>query len=319
MAGNELVTAIWVGLLVLALVLVASSTRKRSKHLPPGPFPWPVIGNLFQGGSHPHQTFMELAKRYGKTMTLYFGSARVLIVSDAKMCKELLSAGDSKFASRPIHDVMRTTFKYMNYGEKDVSIVASVYGPRVRELRSLINNELFTSTKLEMRRGVRMEEIRRFVVAMAARTNEPQDTRDLFSTLALRINCRTSFNKAFVHSNCVPCGSGKDGALDPQGYRQLEEENIKLLATHNLQDMIPFLRVVLAPFGKDEIDAKWKDVTARKVACAELVLDWYRQRGTVPDENGEVDFVETLVRHIEAGKYTATIARSLILVRFGAR
>jgi hypothetical protein len=301
----------------LLILLVYLSFGKKQKKLPPGPFPWPVIGNLFLGGPHPHQVFTQLARRYGNIMTLYFGSVRVLVVSDASMSKELFSVSDANFASRPIHDLMSTTSKYMNYGEENVSIMSSFYTPKVREMRQLIISELFTTQKLEMKKSTRMEEIRRMVAAMTGGiTKSPVDVRDTVSELSLRINCRMTFNKAFLNSGGVP-GSSSGSGLDPQAYRNLEAENIKLLATHNNQDMIPCLRILFGRFDVDGIHAKWKDVTARKVSCAENILEWYRQRGSAPvSEESEIDFVETLLRLTNSGKYTVTIARSMILVSF---
>jgi len=154
------------------------------------------------------------------------------------------------------------------------------------------------------------------VAAMAEMGEKIVDVRDLVSELSLRINCRTTFNKAFLHSERVPSsGTG----LDPQAYRKLEAENIKLLATHNTLDMIPSLRLVLGRFDLGGINAKWTDVTMRKVSCAESILEWYRQHvpdGSVSAEGSETDFVETLLRLCKEGKYTVTIARSIILVRF---
>lgn len=300
------------GGLVLVLLLVYGFSGKQRK-VPPGPYPWPLYGNFFLGGTHPHQAFTQLAKQYGNIMSLFFGSARVVVVSDFHMAKELFSVSDASFSSRPVNDFMKTTSKYMNYGEPDVSIAISLYTPKVRAMRQLCISELFTAQKLDVKRSTRMEEIRRMVAALAASGENIVDIRDFVSELSLRINCRTTFNKAFLHSERAPkSGTG----LDPVAFRKLEAENIKLLASHNTMDVIPSLRLTLGRFNVGGIHAQWKDVTKRKVSCAESILEWYRQHepnGSVATEESETDFVETLLRLSNEGKYSVTIARAIIL------
>lgn len=86
-------TSYGIALIIATVVAYSVSKSVRKKNLPPGPFAWPVVGNLFIGGEHPHQAIAQLAKRYGSIMSLYFGSVRVVIVSDANMARESMQDG----------------------------------------------------------------------------------------------------------------------------------------------------------------------------------------------------------------------------------
>ncbi|KAL3371357.1 hypothetical protein AABB24_008075 [Solanum stoloniferum] len=86
-------------LLALAFVLKIFSHPKRK--LPPGPMPWPIIGNLNLLGSLPHVSFHHLSQKYGDLMLLKFGSKPVLVASSPEMAKEILKTHDTIFASRP--------------------------------------------------------------------------------------------------------------------------------------------------------------------------------------------------------------------------
>ncbi|XP_052166913.1 cytochrome P450 750A1-like [Oryza glaberrima] len=72
----------WPSLLVIVLAAVvfflATILRhgRRAYRLPPGPKPWPIIGNLNFIGALPHRSIHELSKRYGPLIQLRFGSCR---------------------------------------------------------------------------------------------------------------------------------------------------------------------------------------------------------------------------------------------------
>lgn len=60
---------------------------------PPGPEPWPVLGNLFffrRLFQSPDKELTELTRQYGDTCMLWFGSQPVMIINTAKDVKQLL-------------------------------------------------------------------------------------------------------------------------------------------------------------------------------------------------------------------------------------
>jgi len=177
----------------------------------------------------------------------------------------------------------------------------------------MCSNELFTPQKLEMKKSTRVEEIQRAVAIMGENTSIPVDIRPILSEFSLRINCRLTFNKAFQFAEHNP-SSGS--AVDPQAFRRLEMESTKLLATHNILDLIPSFRILFGRFDLEGIHARWKDVTMRKVNCADSILNWYRKELPNGREDSEIDFVQTLLVLTDGGKYTVTEARALIFVSF---
>ena len=77
----------------LAALAFLSKLLPFKSHLlkfPPGPKPWPIIGNLNLIGSHPPQSLHKLAQKYGPIMQLKFGSFPVVVASSAEMAKEFL-------------------------------------------------------------------------------------------------------------------------------------------------------------------------------------------------------------------------------------
>lgn len=70
---------------------------------PPGPLPWPVLGNLALLGQYdvPFQGFTELAKKYGDVYTLTLGTTRCLIVNNLELIREVLNQNGKFFGGRP--------------------------------------------------------------------------------------------------------------------------------------------------------------------------------------------------------------------------
>uniref|UniRef100_A0A0E0EPZ9 Cytochrome P450 n=1 Tax=Oryza meridionalis TaxID=40149 RepID=A0A0E0EPZ9_9ORYZ len=71
--------AVMLATVVFVFLLQAVLLRRRGAYkLPPGPKPWPIIGNLNLIGALPHRSIHEISKRHGPIVQLWFGSWRLL-------------------------------------------------------------------------------------------------------------------------------------------------------------------------------------------------------------------------------------------------
>ena len=90
--------------LILAVILVTLVINRftANRNLPPGPFPFPIIGNAHKlAADSRHLDLMELEKQYGKVFRLYLGSKLVVVASGASAIKEVLVTKSAEFAGRP--------------------------------------------------------------------------------------------------------------------------------------------------------------------------------------------------------------------------
>lgn len=74
---------------------------KEHKVLPPGPFPWPIIGNALQLGSNLHLDIDSMRKTYGDIFQIKVLSRSVVVVSGKTPVAECLHAQSVAFSARP--------------------------------------------------------------------------------------------------------------------------------------------------------------------------------------------------------------------------
>ncbi|GMJ07293.1 TRANSPARENT TESTA 7, CYTOCHROME P450 75B1 [Hibiscus trionum] len=229
--------------LVLSIAWLASlafiSTifiRRRCKQLkfPPGPKPWPIIGNLNLIGSLPHQSLHKLSQRYGPLMHLKFGSHPVLVASSAEMAKEFLKNHDHIFASRP----QTAVGKYTNYNY--CNIVWAPYGPHWRQGRKIYLNQLFTSKRLESLEYIRVEEMRAFVSRLYGLSGKPIVLKDQLSRFTLSIISRMVLGKKYF-SVSGDNQIGSNSILSLQEFQEIMDEWFMLNGVLNIGDWIPWL------------------------------------------------------------------------------
>ncbi|KAG9450869.1 hypothetical protein H6P81_010834 [Aristolochia fimbriata] len=94
---------LFLGSTTLIILLLIFTNRSQKHPWPPGPPKLPMIGNLHQlqkGGPLVHITLAEMAKQYGKIMTVWFGNKPTIVVSDYGSVWEVLVTKSSDFASR---------------------------------------------------------------------------------------------------------------------------------------------------------------------------------------------------------------------------
>lgn len=77
---------------------------------PPGPIPWPVLGNLALLGQYavPFEGFTALSKIYGDVYSLTLGTTRCVVVNSLEIIKEVLNENGKYFGGRPNFDVRKT-------------------------------------------------------------------------------------------------------------------------------------------------------------------------------------------------------------------
>lgn len=194
------IAGIVVALLMWAAWAVATERRHRRLEelgrLPPGPRPWPVVGNMFQlaaSASAPHQSFAKLADKHGAVMTLHLGSMTTVVVSSNEAARVMFKNHDTVLAGRKIYESMKGDIG------NDGSLITAQYGPHWRMLRRLCTAEFFAMGPLDAMRGVRAKCVDQMVQnirdAAAAPASKGIDVGRFFFLMAFNLIGNLMFSK----------------------------------------------------------------------------------------------------------------------------
>jgi hypothetical protein len=139
-------------ILIKTFHIIPRSKATHSK-LPPGPKPFPVIGNLLELGDKPHRSLTKLAKVHGPIMTLKLGSVTTIVISSADMAKEVLQAHDQILSNRTVPDALRA------HEHDKFSLPWIPVSSQWRNLRKICNGQLFSNTALDANQDIRRKKV----------------------------------------------------------------------------------------------------------------------------------------------------------------
>ncbi|KQJ90411.1 cytochrome P450 71A1 [Brachypodium distachyon] len=210
--------------------------NQRTYNLPPGPKPWPIIGNLNLIGTLPHHSIHALAKQYGPLMQLRFGSFPVVVGSSVDMAKFFLKTHDAVFIDRP----KTAAGKHTGYNYSDITW--SPYGAYWRQARKMCLTELFSAKRLESYEYIRSEEMRALLCGLheASGLGRVVKLKDYLSTLSLNVITRMVMGKRYQQDNEVADQGGSVTTLEE--LKSMLDELFLLEGVLVIGDSIPWLR-----------------------------------------------------------------------------
>ncbi|XP_024359127.1 flavonoid 3'-monooxygenase [Physcomitrium patens] len=227
-------------LLISSLVIYVTVVYQRRKKLPPGPWPWPVVGNLAVLAGLPHRNLQNLAAKYGGLMYLQLGQVPCLVVSTAAAAKELFRTHDVIFSYRPKrldHEIIS--------GKSYKSLTSAPYGPYWRQIRRICNTELFSPAIHASHVSVRSEEIHSMMKVLLAesRTEKAIDLKSWLTGVTANNMTRMLINKRFF-------GTGVSDQQEKKDFEEIFDHIFAAAGTFFISDFIPKLRFVEMLQGK---------------------------------------------------------------------
>ncbi|KAK0580252.1 hypothetical protein LWI29_000014 [Acer saccharum] len=222
------------------------ATKIAPVNLPPGPRPFPVIGNILQLGNKPHQTLAGLSKIYGPIMSLKLGSITTIVISSPHVAKEALQTHDQALSSRTILDGARGLDHHKH------SIAWLPVSAPWRNLRKVCATQMFTAQRLDATQAVRRKKVQELVdyVHESCRSGSVVDIGQAAFTTIMNSLSNTLFSIDLAHFQSdlsqnfnklvyvVMEESGKPNiadyfpflqSFDPQGIRKRITTNIEKL------------------------------------------------------------------------------------------
>ncbi|KAG5232949.1 flavonoid 3'-monooxygenase [Salix suchowensis] len=286
---------------IYCLLHLRSLLDRRGKPLPPGPKPWPLVGNLPHLGPVPHHTMAALAKTYGPLMHLRLGFVDVVVAASASVASQFLKTHDSNFSSRPPN----SGAKHIAYNYQD--LVFAPYGPRWRLLRKISSVHLFSAKSLDDFRHIRQEEVAVLTGALTrAGPNTPVNLGQLLNVCT---------------ANAL---GGGDGDAKADEFKSMVVEVMVLAGVFNIGDFVPALEWL----DLQGVAAKMKKLHKRFDAFLTNIVEEHKVSSSSSAVRSEKhnDLLSTLIALKEqpdvdgdgGGKLTDTEIKALLLNMFTA-
>ena len=262
---------VWLILGVILVKLVVNHFTT-NRNLPPGPFPFPIIGNAHKlAAASRHLDLMELEKQYGKVFRLYLGSKLVIVVSGGNALKEVLVTKSAEFAGRP-------SFYTTEVLSKGKAIVLADYSPEWRLHRKVASSALKTYSDAKLKRGtVINNEFDLLLKRVRSRNGQPHDITKEIRLAVMNVICALVFGSRYELD-------------DPEFTKFMEITNgiASVVATGSVLDVFPWLYFI--PF---------KSIEKLKKKCQErdeLVGRIYREHAQANRIDNPGDLTDALLK-----------------------
>uniref|UniRef100_A0A8C2M9C0 Cytochrome P450 2E1 n=1 Tax=Cricetulus griseus TaxID=10029 RepID=A0A8C2M9C0_CRIGR len=186
-----------IALLVWVATLLIISIWKQiysSWNLPPGPFPLPILGNVFQLDlKNIPNSFTKLAKRFGPVFTLHLGSRRIVVLHGYKAVKEVLLNHKNEFSGRGDIPVFH---EYKNKG------IIFNNGPTWKDVRRFSLSILRDYGMGKQGNEARIQREAHFLVEELKKTNgQPFDPTFLIGCAPFNVISDILFHKRFDYND----------------------------------------------------------------------------------------------------------------------
>ncbi|GAV74959.1 p450 domain-containing protein [Cephalotus follicularis] len=260
-------------LLVLSLFFLSLLQKlrlDRNIRLPPGPRGLPLIGNLLQLGDSTslHRCLWQLSQKYGPLMSLQLGFRPTLVVSSAKMAKEVMKTQDLIFSSR--HTLVSQ--RKMSYDNLGLAFAPS--NDSWREMRNFFVIHLFSSSSVQQFRPIREKEVSRMIenISKSSVSSKPINLSLLIMTLTNTLICRVAFGKRFEES------------IVGNRFGRLLDETEAMLVGFFWSDYFPFMgwvdRFTGCTIDSKRFLKKWMRFTKSSLMITLIQIDQDQSRRT---------------------------------------
>ncbi|KAH6795333.1 hypothetical protein C2S51_036319 [Perilla frutescens var. frutescens] len=278
--------------------IVLFQSRQRHRNLPPGPKPWPIIGNLHLIGPSPHKSLHSLSQKYGEIMLLKFGKNPVVIASSPEMAKQFFKVHDANFASRPA----LAAGKYTAYNYSDMLWAPA--GPYWRQARKIYLSEVFSAKRLEFYEPLRAEERLNFLSCLWSQSRKPVELRDHLSRYTLSSVTRMVLNNKYFAET-----EQENSAFKFEELQHMVEEWISLNGVINIGDWIPWINFL----DVQGYVGRMKKLFKKLDKFLDYVIDDHQARRVAEKDNFvEKDVVDTLLQLAEDPNLEVKLTRDCI-------
>ncbi|KAJ3677083.1 hypothetical protein LUZ60_002807 [Juncus effusus] len=219
-----LYTSLGIYLLYSLYKLLSLSLNPR---LPPGPTPFPIVGNIFDlDHDKPHSSLARLAKSHGPIMSLKLGLTTTIVISSPEAAQDVLQTNDVFFSARSIPNA----FYAYNHCNGSVICLPST-SPLWKQLRAICSTFLFSPRCLESTRKMREKKTNEIIQLLRRHVNRSVNIGEVVFAGMLNIISNLLFSEDVIDSD----------SESPQEFKELIAAYTSEAIKPNISDFFPFL------------------------------------------------------------------------------
>ncbi|KAK3220832.1 hypothetical protein Dsin_014802 [Dipteronia sinensis] len=275
--------------IIFFLIIIHRLYQRLRYNLPPGPRPWPIIGNLDKlNPVHKRHRFAEWSRTYGPIISVWFGSTLHVVISNSELAKQGLKDNDQQLADRYRNRGLTVSFK------NGQDLVWADYGSHYVKVRKVCTLELFSPKSIEALRPIREDEVRNMIESIYKDLSNNYGgggglvLRKYLGSVAFNNITRMVFGKKFV---------SKQGVMDEQGleFKAVLANEYMLGASLGLLEHIWWLNWMSWPGN----DVTLSEILARKDRLTRAIIEEHKAKSMEKNNNGgggvKLHFVDALL------------------------
>ncbi|KVH91906.1 cytochrome P450 76C1-like [Cynara cardunculus var. scolymus] len=219
-------TILTISLPTLLLLWYKRTSASFTPPLPPGPYGLPLLGYLPFLNPNLHETFTQMSHKYGPIFSLRLGTKLHVVLNNIDLIKVVTRELDQTFANRNPH----LTARAISYGGLGVSFSNHKHWV---DMRRLLVSQVLSNTNIDASRVLRTREVRKTVKDVYGRIGTKIDINKVAYDTEMKV----------VTSMLWGSSKGSDDSSDVgDGFQQVTDKIMELLAAPNISDLIPMLK-----------------------------------------------------------------------------
>ncbi|KAJ4835063.1 hypothetical protein Tsubulata_028832 [Turnera subulata] len=264
------------------LFLIFKHIKASNPPLPPGPYPWPVIGNLLQMGKKPHITLTNFSKQYGPLFSLRLGTQLLVVGSSKAAAMEILKTHDRILSGRYVPHMAPTKSSELNHLSLGWLVECNA---KWKYLRTICKTELFSCRALESQTFIREEKVMQMVGFINTREGKVVKIREVATATVFNM-----LSNILVSRDLISLEHENEGG----GVCTVLEDIAKLASTPNISDFYP----ILGRLDLQGLQKKTMELHRRSFSMCESIVK-ERRDGKIRggDNSTRRDFLDSLINN----------------------
>ncbi|MCD7472953.1 hypothetical protein HAX54_014391 [Datura stramonium] len=214
-------------ILIPLFLLILRQLIPKSRNLPPGPRPWPVLGNILQIGKKPHISMAQFAKIHGPLISVRLGTQLVVVASSPDSAAEILKTQDRLLSARSVPSV--ATYELSVIDQHSI-VWSSDLSNHWKFLRAFCRTHLFSLKAIESQAALREKKVSEMIDFLKSRKGETVKISEILFGTVLNTLGNIFFSKDL-------CDLDYEG--NTSGIKHVIRKFVELGAMPNISEFYP--------------------------------------------------------------------------------